>query len=132
MQYDNERHDRRGYGQVQQAVDSADGLRLWKGRGMHLGYTHKWTDALRSTAAFAWTRFSRDDEANAAQFAAVGGPLSDFAPNRSLRQLFLNTFWNPYRNVDVGIDYTFGERETFQHDKGTISRVSAMMRYRFE
>lgn len=164
MQYDNERHDRRGYGLaasarvnlgardsivllaaggegigrymynglVQQAVDSADGLRLWKGRGVHLGYTHKWTDALRSTAAFAWTRFSRDDEANAAQLAAVGGPLSDFAPNRSLRQLFLNTFWNPYRNVDVAIDYTFGERETFQHDKGTISRVSAMMRYRFE
>ncbi len=164
MQYDNERHDRRGYGLaasarvnlgahdsivllaaggkgigrylynglVQQAVDTAEGIRLWKGWGTHLGYTHKWTDALRSTAAVAYTRFARDDAANAAQLAAVGGALSDFAPNRSLHQVFLNTFWNPYRNVDLGLDYTFGQRETFQDDKGTISRVSTMMRYRFE
>lgn len=164
MEYENDRHSKRGYGLaasarvnlgardsivmlaaggdgigrymynglVQQAAETPDGLRLWKAWGAHLGYTHKWTDTLRSTAAVAYTRFQRDDAANAAQLAAVGGSNSDFAPNRALRQLFLNTLWNPYRNVDVGLDYTFGQRETFQDDEGTVSRLSAMVRYRFE
>ena len=164
MEYENDRHSKRGYGLAastrvnlgardsvvllaaggdgigrymyngltQQAVDTADGIRLWKGWGAHLGYTHKWADTLRSTAALAYTRFDEDDAANAAQLAAVGGRLSDFAPNRTLRQGFLNTFWNPYSNVDVGLDYTYGERETFQDDKGRISRLSGMVRYRFE
>ncbi|MFT3760215.1 DcaP family trimeric outer membrane transporter [Thauera sp.] len=164
VQYENDRHDRRGYGLaasarvnlgasdsivllaaggegigrylynglVQQAVATDEGIRLWKGWGAHLGYTHKWSDILRSTAAVAYTRFTADETANAAQLAAVGGPLSDFAPNRELRQIFLSTLWSPYRNVDVGLDYTYGQRETFQDDEGTISRLSAMMRYRFE
>ncbi|BAL26900.1 DcaP family trimeric outer membrane transporter [Azoarcus sp. KH32C] len=119
-------------GLVQQAVETPNGIRLWDAWGAHLGYTHVWTDTLRSTAAFAYTHFQRDDAANAAQLAAVGGVNSDFAPNRTLRQVFLNTLWNPYRSVDVGLDYTFGQRETFQDSKGTISRLSAMVRYRFE
>jgi hypothetical protein len=119
-------------GLTQQAVETADGIRLWKGWGAHLGYTHKWSDKLRSTAALAYTRFDEDDAANAAQLAAVGGRLSDFAPNRTLRQGFINAFWNPYPSVDVGLDYTYGQRETFQDDEGTVSRLSGMVRYRFE
>lgn len=117
-------------GVTQGAVNTSDGIHLWKGWGAHLGYTHKWSDALRSSAAIATTRFDRDDLANATQRA--NSPAgADFYPNERLEQIWLNTFWTPYRSFDIGFDYTYGTRETFEGEKGTISRLSTMVRYAF-
>ena len=117
-------------GLVQGAVNTPDGIRLWRAWGAHAGYTHRWSDSLRSTLAMAETHFERDDVANAAQRA--NSPAgADFYPNEKLRQFWINTFWNPARNVDLGVDYSYGKRETFNGEKGTVSRLGTMLRYNF-
>lgn len=117
-------------GLVQGAVNTPDGIRLWRGWGAHAGYTHRWSDSLRSTVAMAETHFERDDVANAAQRA--NSPAgADFYPNEKLRQFWINTFWNPARNIDLGVDYSYGKRETFNGEKGTVSRLGTMLRYNF-
>ncbi len=118
---------------VQGAVNTSQGMELWSGWGAHLGYTHKWSDQLRSTVASAYTRFDENAKANtAARTVIAAGAGSDFYPNHSIRQFWANSFYTPYKNFDVGLDYTYGKRETFNGETGSISRLTSMVRYRFE
>jgi len=112
-------------GVIQGAAKNGNDLELWKAVGGHVGYTHKWTPSFNSTVAYAYTRFYD----NAVSGAAT---TSDFAPNKKLNQAWLSSFYSPYKNFDLGLDYTWGKRETFDHYEGTISRLTAMARYRFE
>lgn len=118
---------------AQGAVNTSQGMELWTGWGAHLGYTHKWNEQLRSTLATAYTRFDQNTTANTAARSGIPAALgSDFYPNRSLRQFWANSFYTPYKNFDVGLDYTYGKRETFNGETGAISRLTSMVRYRFE
>jgi len=120
-------------GAVQGAVNTPQEMELWSGWGAHLGYTHKWSDQFRSTLATAYTHFDENAKANAvARSVAAAGPGSDFFPNRSIRQFWANSCYTPYRNFDLGLDYTYGQRETFNNETGSISRLTGMVRYRFE
>lgn len=112
-------------GVIQGAAKNGNSLELWKAVGAHVGYTHKWTAAFNSTVAYAHTRFSDN--------AVSGAPsTSDFAPNKKINQFWLNSFYTPYKNFDLGLDYIWGKRETFDGYEGVMSRLTAMARYRFE
>lgn len=118
---------------VQGAVNTGEKMELWSGWGAHLGYTHQWNERFRSTLATAYTHFDENAKANAAARSVLAaGPGSDFYPNRSLRQFWANSFYTPYKNFDVGLDYTYGKRETFNDERGSISRLTGLIRYRFE
>ena len=83
--------------------------------------------------ASAYTRFDENAKANtAARTVIAAGAGSDFYPNHSIRQFWANSFYTPYKNFDVGLDYTYGKRETFNGETGSISRLTSMVRYRFE
>ena len=88
---------------------------------------------LRSNIAVAHTRFAENQAANLAARQAIPASMgSDFYPNRHINQLWVNTFFTPDKNFDIGIEYTYGKRETFNNEIGKISRLTAMARYRFE
>lgn len=51
--------------------------------------------------------------------------------NEKLKQTFVNVNYNPVKPVTVGVEYVYGERETFKGDKGTDERVGFMAKYAF-
>lgn len=108
-------------------------MKLWSGWGAHLGYTHKWSEQFHSTLATAYTHFDENAKANTAARSVIqAGAGSDFYPNRTICQFWANSFYTPYKNFDVGLDCTYGKRETFNGETGAISRLTGMVRYRFE
>lgn len=115
-------------GVIQGAADTATGIELWKAAGAHVGYTHRWSDSLMTTLAYAYTRFDENREA----LAASAGPTSDFTPNETLRQGWLSMIYNPYKKLDIGLDLTVGERKTFTGAKGELTRLTGLLRYRFD
>ncbi|RAI58371.1 DcaP family trimeric outer membrane transporter [Roseicella frigidaeris] len=64
-----------------------------------LGYTHFWTDTLRSNATMGWASLSYP--AYARQFAAGGAALL----NKDIGQGVLNLIWSPVPRVDLGLEY---------------------------
>ncbi len=112
-------------GLIQGAAKNGNSLELWKAIGAHMGYTHKWTSAFNTTLAYAYTRFDEN--------AVSRTPTTnDFAPNKKIKQAWVSTMYTPYKNFDLGLDYTWGKRQTFDHYEGAISRLTALARYRFE
>lgn len=51
--------------------------------------------------------------------------------NEKLKQTFVNVNYNPVKPVTVGVEYVYGERETFKGAKGTDERVGFMAKYAF-
>ncbi|PKU24952.1 hypothetical protein CWS72_08745 [Telmatospirillum siberiense] len=93
-----------------------------------VGYTHFWTDALRSSAAYGYDHFST--------------PSGDTQkPIKSLSSVHVNLIWSPISSTDVGIEYIYGHIETSspQSDtatgttasKGSASRVEGSVKYSF-
>jgi len=113
---------------VQGAIDTGSSIRLWKAAGWHLGYTHTWNAKLRSNLIGSQTFFQKDDTANTAQ-RALGS--ADLYPNRRLDQVYLNTFWAFEKNAELGVEYAWGKRTTFNDEVGTQQRVNATVRYSF-
>ncbi len=46
-------------------------------------------------------------------------------------QLHAGLIYNPVKNVDLGAEYIWGERETLAGEKGSMSRFNLMARYTF-
>lgn len=106
---------------IQAAADDGNEIHLWKSVGGHVGYTHAWNQNTRSNLIAAYTKFDGDsyleDPANT-------GDLS----NKNIKEVSVNTFWKPTKNTELGLEYAWGQRETFEGDKGTQSRVNATFR----
>lgn len=113
---------------VQGAIDDGKSIRLWNAAGWHLGYTHAWNTKLRSNLIGSQTYFQKDDAANIAQ-RALGS--EDLYPNRRLDQVYLNTFWAFEKNAELGLEYAWGKRTTFNDEVGTQQRINATVRYSF-
>ncbi|MFT4021067.1 MAG: DcaP family trimeric outer membrane transporter, partial [Acinetobacter sp.] len=98
-----------------------------------VGYSHKWSPKWRSTIA-AGAIWYNDDNAYAkyAKENDTSGAL-----NKKLYNVIVNSFYSPVKGVDIGAEYTYGQRETFynstagQDNKGDYSRVNLLARYSF-
>ena len=86
-----------------------------------LGYAHKWNNQWRSNLAAGGLWYKDDNSYAKASTTA----------NKSLYNVILNTFYTPVKNVDVGAEYTYGQRKTFTEQKGDYSRLNLMARYNF-
>ena len=86
-----------------------------------IGYAHKWSPQWRSTVAAGaiWYKSSND-------FAAAAP-----TQNKTLYNVLANSFYSPVPGVDLGIEYTYGQREDFNTNKGDYSRVGLMAKYNF-
>jgi hypothetical protein len=86
-----------------------------RNKGLVLGYAHFFNDKLRANASLGLTR----------------GNSAQAADNRSLREVFVNLIYSPIKNIDLGGEWVYGQRKTFDGQTGTLSRLGFMGRYSF-
>lgn len=108
---------------LQGGYSTGSEIRLWKSIGYHAGFTHNWTPQLRSNLVWSQTFFKKDDEI----LTIPGGSPTLF--NKRVDQAFVNTFWGFAKNCEVGLEYAYGQRRTFDDDKGTQHRINATFHY---
>lgn len=89
-----------------------------------VGYGHKWNPEWRSNIVAGTIWYKNDNK-----YADVN--YANSAYNKSLYNVILNTFYTPVKNVDLGAEYTYGQRKTFAGDRGDYSRLNLMARYNF-
>jgi hypothetical protein len=84
-------------------------------------YQHWWTENLRSTVEVSgiW---------NAANTNILGACTSC---NKGLATSHANLFWSPVAFVDIGAEFAYGHRLTFQNFKGDAYGIGGTMRVRF-
>lgn len=74
---------------------------------IELGYLRKWNENLRSSLS-AGSLIYKDSN------FSVNNPDQ----NKRLINASVNLFWTPVEKVDLGIEYTYGKRETFSDLEG--------------
>jgi len=89
-----------------------------------LGVTQKITPKIRSTIGLGYMRAGSNNE-----FAQLA--QNDTTQNKVLKQVWINAFYTPVPAVNVGIEYMYGERETFNDNKGIDNRINATVAYSF-
>ncbi|WP_343595875.1 DcaP family trimeric outer membrane transporter [Acinetobacter sp.] len=97
-----------------------------------IGYSHKWSPQWRSTLAAGAIWYKKDNA-----YAKYAENKSDTALNKTMYNIIANSFYTPVKNLDLGVEYTYGQRQTFVNstattdDKGDYSRLNLMARYSF-
>jgi hypothetical protein len=100
-------------------------INVWGGV---VGYTHYWTDMVRSTAAYGYGHF--------------GTPVGDSAlPIKEMQSVHANLIWSPIASTDVGIEYIYGSVSLSspqtdsatgtQASSGAASRIQGSVKYSF-
>ena len=79
---------------------------------------HWWTDSIRSTAVFGWV----DMDNNSA--------LSADDLDRTF-YTSANVVWSPFKQVDIGLEYLWGQRRNVNHDIGSANRIQATTHFSF-
>ncbi len=101
---------------------STGAMLLDKSRGYVLGLTNTFSPQLRATLAYGSVESQFD--ATDPYAIATGG-------NKSLKQLHLNFFYTPIKNVDLGAELIQGKRTTYTGEVGDMSRLNLQARYSF-
>lgn len=89
-----------------------------------LGLTHKFNPKLRSTIGYGYM-LAKDDN----DFARLN--YNNTTQNKSLWQGWVNVMYNPYNPITLGVEYLYGERKTFNDEKGEDNRINIMASYIF-
>ncbi|MCH7336692.1 DcaP family trimeric outer membrane transporter [Acinetobacter sp. NIPH 2699] len=89
-----------------------------------VGTSYQMTPKLRSTLAYG-AMFASDSNDFAKQ------AMTDVTQNKTLQQAWWNVMYSPVTPITFGLEYIYGERKTFDGQKGKDSRVGAMARYSF-
>ena len=104
------------YGSNGYAINPINGrLTFDNNQGVVLGYARTFSDQLRSNVALGINR----------------GKTAQAIDNRSLHQLFVNLIYTPVKNLDLGLEFIYGQRRDFATDVGTMRRFDLMARYSF-
>jgi DcaP outer membrane protein len=117
-------------------------IKTWKAVSYHAGYTHAWSDTVRSNLIWTQTFIENDRDLTAA--GVFGAPT---LVNKRVDAGYLNTFIAPVKNVEFGLEYSYGQRiipaaaaaapvaaggaGDASNDVGTQHRVNALARYSF-
>lgn len=97
-----------------------------------LGYSHKWSPKWRSTVAAGAIWYKNNND-----YADYAKTVGSTSLNKKLYNIIVNSFYSPVKNVDLGVEYTYGQRETFASktattdNQGDYSRVNLMAKYSF-
>jgi len=118
----------RGLGRYMVSIDGAgfdaanNRILLEEAWGLLGGYQHKFDATLRANLVYAYQRTKQNDYVN--EFAGLGN-------NRRLDQAHANLIWTPIKNVDLGIEYLWGQRKTFDGHKGQMDRLMGSAKFNF-
>lgn len=88
--------------------------------GGFLGLQHGWGGSARSTLVYGMTRNDNDEGY---------GPVAGL--NKGTREVHANLIYSPYKKVDVGFEYVWGEREQEDGKKGQMKRLQAAAKFSF-
>jgi hypothetical protein len=86
-----------------------------------IGFMHQWNKDFKSAVSIASLWY--DDH------SVFADENSD--QNEKLFDASANLFWTPVDKVDLGVEYTYGERTTFTNLEGDLSRVNLLAKYSF-
>ncbi len=89
-----------------------------------IGYQRKWSPILRSTFAIGGIQYKDDN-------IYANSNLTSTSYNKEIYNALVNLIWNPVKSIDLGAEYTYGQRETFAGDKGDYSRINLLAKYSF-
>jgi hypothetical protein len=105
-------------------VDASNNLKLWTVMAYHAGFTHVWTGDFRSNLVWSQT-FVTDPKIN--------GVVATNATEKTMSQLFVNSFFSLSKTAEVGVEYAWGQWKSFGPNelKGTENRVNATFHYNF-
>lgn len=116
---------------LQGATDTNTDLRLWKAMGWHVAYTFPWSADLRSNFIVSQTYFDSDDVSNTFRRGIFLGGVDELVPNKRIDQASVNLFWGITKNVEAGVEYSWGRRTTFGDEEGIQHRINTMVQYNF-
>ncbi|MGA8401494.1 MAG: DcaP family trimeric outer membrane transporter [Stellaceae bacterium] len=89
--------------------------------GGSLGYQHWWLDNLRSNITGGWAYFDIP-----AAYVSKSTSL-----NKELYSAHFNIIWNPVSFVDVGLEYTWGQRTATNNMSATQNVLISEFKFRF-
>lgn len=89
-----------------------------------VGITQKITPKLRSTLGFGYMLAYDNNEFSKLVY-------NDTTQNKELKQGWINMFYNPVTPISFGVEYIYGERKTFNDQKGVDNRFNLTAIYDF-
>lgn len=84
-----------------------------------IGYTRSWNPRWRSNLIYGYAEVDNES------IASVAGA------NEQLTSSHINTFYSPFKNVDLGLEYAYGKREVENGQEGEVGRISFGAKIRF-
>ncbi|WPP71765.1 DcaP family trimeric outer membrane transporter [Acinetobacter pittii] len=106
------------------AIDDQNNIHSNEFDTVSLGITHQFTPQIRSTLGYGYMK-AKDDN----RFAEL--QRNSTTQNKELWQGWVNALYNPYKPITLGVEYVYGERETFDGRNGIDSRFNMMASYDF-
>ncbi|WP_288500350.1 DcaP family trimeric outer membrane transporter [uncultured Acinetobacter sp.] len=89
-----------------------------------LGATHQFAPKIRSTLGYGYMK-AKDDNT----FANL--KYADSTQNKDLWQGWINIMFDPVKPINLGLEYVYGERTTFDGRSGYDNRFNIMAIYNF-
>lgn len=106
------------------AIDDQNNIHSNEFDTVSLGITHQFTPQIRSTLGYGYMK-AKDDN----RFAEL--QRDSTTQNKELWQGWVNALYNPYKPITLGVEYVYGERETFDGRNGIDNRFNMMASYDF-
>ena len=105
-------------------IDDKNNIQSNEFDAISAGITHQFNSQLRSTLGYGYMK-AKDDNS----FAEI--QKTNITQNKELWQGWINAMYNPYKPITFGVEYVYGERETFDGRNGIDNRVNMMASYDF-
>ena len=106
------------------AIDDQNNIHSNEFDSISTGITHRFTSQFRSTLGYGYMKAKSDNS-----FARLNRNSSN--QNKELWQGWVNGMYNPYKPITLGMEYVYGERETFDGRTGADNRINMMASYDF-
>lgn len=106
------------------AIDDQKHIQSNEFDSISTGITHQFNSQFRSTLGYGYMK-AKDNNA----FARIN--KDNTTQNKELWQGWINGMYNPYKPITLGMEYVYGERETFDGRTGTDNRINMMASYDF-
>jgi hypothetical protein len=92
--------------------------------GAEIGYQHWWADNLRSNINAGFNAHY------GIPIALVGGSQAS-SINKEIITAHANLIWNPVSSIDVGLEYTWGQRTVLNNATATQNVLISKFAFRF-